>query len=536
MKDNGVFDRKPEKKRPNILWFITDDTDFSMLGFSGGNVLTPNIDNIATRGVKCTRFYTVAAACTPSRYAYLTGHYAGRCPGDRFQKNNSPDEPSFIGWNTELLPEKERNLAHLMQAGGYITGFAGKWHCGPGEKELGIDYFERDDDPVDPEVDRKLKEHQQVLINQMHRNGFEYAASISWANPDSRTIRKLQYHNLEWICQGALDFLDQYGQSEKPFFLNIATSTIHGPCHIESLKADERLTGAGYKEDHLGCMPPRDSIFKRLKEAEGVELNHRSAGALWTDDLVGIVLEKLRELNLSENTVVVFSTDHNAFDGKATCYEGGVHIPYIMKWPGEIPAGSTCQQLIQNIDFLPTILDIAGISVADDMIIDGESRLNYITGKEKIDNERDDIYFEFEYTRGITDGKWKYIGRRYPAELLKKMKKSDVKKAPDLLLLPGMQPHAPLAMARYPYYFDPDQLYDLENDPDEQNNLAYDPIYQDILAEMKDRLQKYLDSFESPFNLDNVDEFLFSDKFKEMAQEAKSFDMNQFEWYRKGWY
>ncbi|MFW6119208.1 MAG: sulfatase [Planctomycetota bacterium] len=520
------------RRRPNVLRFISDDTDFSMLGYSGGAVLTPNIDGIAANGVRCTRFYTNAPVCTPARYNSLTGHYAGRCPAGSFRDGFPAGEPYALRWNTDLLPEREECIGQPLQRAGYVTGYVGKWHVGPSKQELGVDWFEPDDDPADPDVDARLKERHRIYVEQVKKNGFDYGAAVCWGNTDDRRLRKLQDHNLEWTAKGALDFLERHGSGEKPFFLNVATTTIHGPSHINSLRSDIHLTGVGYQDDHVGCMPPRESVFERIEQAAGVELNHRTAGALWMDDLVGAVMDRLRELGLEEDTIVIYTTDHNCFDGKATCCEGGVHIPFVMQWPGRVPAGSRCDAMAQHVDFLPTILEACGADLPEGMVLDGKSMLPWLTGQRRADPERDDLYFEMGYTRAVATDRWKYIAFRLPQRLIDEMKSGEIDRAYDQLGKFGAQ----LQARRYPHYWDPDQLYDLENDPEEQHNLACDPDYADVLAEMKDRLRGYLDTFDRPFDLQGVDDFLFSDRYRELARKTTEIDMNRFEWYRKGWY
>jgi arylsulfatase A-like enzyme len=308
------------KTRPNVLCIITDDTDFSMLGHTGGRVLTPNIDRIAAEGVVCSKFYTASPVCQPSRYNYLTGRYSGGCPTQVFDASGPHrDEPYCLLWNTDLHPQRERTFADGLRRSGYRTGYVGKWHAGPSRMELGIDQFEGDEDPADPTVREQLLSDQAKMQEQVRSCGFDYAAGITWGNADDRRIKRLRVHNLEWICKGALDFLDEQAGSEEPFYLYVCTSTIHGPSHILGVLDDERLTGVGYEDDHVGCMPPRKSILWRLEDTPGVGINHRSVGALWTDDLVGVLVSRLAEMGIAEDTAVVFSTDHNCFDGKASC-------------------------------------------------------------------------------------------------------------------------------------------------------------------------------------------------------------------------
>jgi arylsulfatase A-like enzyme len=164
--------------------------------------------------------------------------------------------------------------------------------------------------------------------------------------------------------------------------------------------------------------------------------------------------------------------------------------------------------------------------------VDGKDMLPWLTGDETVDEDGEDLFFEFGYVRAIATRKWKYIALRYPRRLVEEMKTGQTDAAYSYIGRVGQS----LAIRRYPNYFDPDQLYDLENDPEEQRNLANDPAHAGVLGEMKERLRGYLRTFERAFKLDNFDEFLLSDRFRKMCEKTAAMDMNRFDWYRKGWY
>ena len=108
--------------KPNIVWIVSDDTNDGMLGYTGGKMLTPTIDSIARNGIAFTQFHSVAPACGPSRYSYLTGHYPGRSPHEELQTT----EQYMLFFNAYLYPDKERSVAHVIRQAGYRTGFVGK--------------------------------------------------------------------------------------------------------------------------------------------------------------------------------------------------------------------------------------------------------------------------------------------------------------------------------------------------------------------------------------------------------------------------
>jgi arylsulfatase A-like enzyme len=522
-------------QRPNVVCIITDDTDFDMLGCYGGAVLTPEIDRLAQEGARFTQMYCAASACTPSRYNYLTGRYCGRCTAPSFLEANPKDEPYSIAWNI-VLPEDEPSLGSVMRDEGYRTGYAGKWHIGRGRSELDLPELAPDDDPDDPAVDEKLRRYQARLQEEVERTGgFDAAASIVWGNNEAMPIRQLQHHNLEWITQGALDFLDtcdagDVDDAAQPFLLYVATTAIHGPLHTLSLSQDPLYTQGGKLDAPVRAHPPRDTIAQRI-EAAGLEVHHVTAGALWIDDLVGALRRKLEAMGVLENTILVFCTDHGTEPGKGTCYEKGVRIPLIMRWPDRVPAGERFAARVANVDFAPTIFEACDITPPDDMAMDGESWLpQLLAGPEPV-SEREEQFYEFGYTRAVGTRRWKYVALRYPSDLLEGMTSGALDEAPNHIDQ-RLQGQMNIAIENYPGYFDPDQLYDLEADPMEQHNLAEDPDYADVLADMKARLQRYLDTFEHPFDLE-VPPFMRSERYQELADATRAIGTDYIPWYTK---
>ncbi len=481
-------------KHPNIVWFITDDTNVDMLGYAGGTVLTPAIDRIAHEGVVCTQYHCSSPACCPSRFSYLTGLHPGHSLDSRFRGAFPPGQPYSIGFNVQCEPSMP-TIASVLKGAGYRTGFVGKWHAGSPRRSFHGHTYREDDDPSTPEVARKLHEDYRSMQAELRGIGFDYADSISWGNTDNRPLKALQYHNLEWHTHGALEFLGQCADSGRPFFLNMATTTIHGPHHVESLETDGRATEWGLLDTMPQVQAPRATVFERLKAA-GIEVTHRSAGALWTDDAFGAVVQRVEEMGVADNTIFIFSTDHGVgvTSGKFTCYQGGVSIPHALKWAGHLTADTTCNALLQNVDFMPTLLEAAGVSVPADMHADGLSRWAQLRGAP---DDREDLYFEWGSVRAVRTSKWKYIAYRPTATELAKMTADGATVA----LNYSGKPSPDYCMHHYPHYFEQDQLYDLETDPTEQHNLAHDPAHVLTLSEMKQRLQRRLDAFDHPFDL-----------------------------------
>lgn len=506
-------------KKPNILWFISDDTSADALGYTGGRALTPHIDSIARDGVVFDKFFCVSASCTPSRYNYLTGHYGGRCP--IVVEGAKKGEPYSLEFNPRLDPSREKTIGHLLQSAGYRTGFVGKWHVAGSKKDLdAIQKIDKSADVHDPAVQAQLKTQQEQLCAIVRKAGFDDARSVIWGNHESLP-EAARIHNIEWTTKGALDIIDQANREGKPFFLSMAATAIHGPNHVSALMSDPRLTGGGYSEDHLGCQASRASIYERIAHTPGMEYNSTTAGALWMDDALGAVLEKLKALGIEENTIVIVSTDHGPSDahgGKFSVYESGVNIPFCLKWQGTLKGGRRISALAQNIDLLPTLLALAGVAQPTDLPVDGKNLAPLLKG-EPTSEVRDDVYFEYGYARAVRTARWKYIAYRLPPSILDPIKSGKV----DMLFTQYGKPIKPdvinptlltPTLQRFPHYFDPDQLYDLEKDPREQTNLAADPKFAGVLAEMRERLRVHLNTMESPFPLDNPDPFFASARFE----------------------
>lgn len=511
-----------ETARPNVLLFFTDDNAFWYWGFGGGPELSPNIDRLAAEGTEATRCYVSSSVSTPSRYSLHTGKYAGRCPHEAFLKDYPSTQPYNIVWNTDFDPAQETSFASVLRAAGYYTGFVGKWH-------LGFDWskyaLSAKDNPEDPRTDSVLKKSQADAIELIKKSGFDYAASIVPTNNDHHPVEALHVHNLDWYAKGALDFLDEANKSGKPWFLIVNITTHHGPCHEPSIQSDIRYTQAGIVEGLEGILPPRASIFERITK-KGYPIDFKTSGTVWTDDCVAAILKKVSQLGQDSSTAVIFTSDHNRYDAKATCYEGGVHIPFVMKYPGVIPAKSKCRATMQLVDMYPTILDLCGVKMPDNVKVDGISQWAALKG-DTTQKGHEALYFEFGYTRSVMKDNWHYIALRHPSELIENMKAGKVKRA---YMYGGKTTDEPCVL-RYPHYFDADQLYDLSVDPEEQNNLAYDPAYASKLGEMKALLQTYLSTFSHPFSLENPDAFYSTDKYRALTEKAKKPNMEQFYWF-----
>ena len=308
--------RSASKKRPNIVFIITDDQRLDSFGFLKWQAYTPHIDKLASESVYFSRAYATSSVCTPSRFTCLTGMYASRATHDYFRNDISREGQTSVKWNT-YLEQENMTIGRALQEAGYATGIAGKWHNGSGGTWWDLPkQIPANADPADPHVAALLKREQEKLQAWIRTLGFDYAEAISLGNYGSQPhIHALRYHNQEWITKAALDFIEQ--NKQKPFYLYMATTLMHGPSPIKSLKADPRSTHGGLLDEPVDVQPSRQSVIERAK-ANGVKSEQLYA-ATWLDDGIGAVMNKLDELGLAENTMVFYFNDHGAEGGKASC-------------------------------------------------------------------------------------------------------------------------------------------------------------------------------------------------------------------------
>lgn len=508
-------DEATSVSRPNFVFFIADDMQrymFNCLAEGDEPYLTPNLDRLAAQGTLMLEQYVSAPVCTPSRFSCLTGRYASRATSRGLTSTIQRDGQSVVEWNTMIMPGQV-TLPSLLQQAGYRTGLVGKNHVVdvPGRRRIGYG-----EDPTDPAVRARLQTDQQLLCAAVKRCGFDYAAAVYHNNPDGNGPRALAVHNLDWITSAGLTFIEE--NKDQPFFLYFAVTVPHAPGEAaRSWNADRRATAAGFLDEPLQVLPSRHEIPKRLSEA-GVPVDNQHANMLWLDDALGALLGKLHEHGLDENTIVFFFNDHGQ-EAKGTLYEGGINNPSIVWRKGGLPCGLISKVRISNIDFAPTILELAGVPQPQGLF-DGVSFCPALGGSN--DPIHESLYFEMGYTRAVIAGAWKYLALRYPkraremtleerTSILEDFNAAQRERSQRIFttdpsapfshmsLIPGGGGAEAASTGICPGYYDADQLYDLARDPQEQNNLAYDPEYAAVLETMKRHLQYHLDTLPGGF-------------------------------------
>ena len=502
-------------ERPNFIFFITDDQLKEMMNFlpeGEGQNLTPMTDRLVKQGATVMdRMYVTSPVCTPSRFACLTGTYPSRSKADGFlNKAKQNGGQTIVEWNTYINKQNKDTLPWLLKRSGYKTGFVGKNHVIEAPR---IQKPKWEDDPTDPKVVQLLRKNAEILKQAIQNAGFDYAASLYDNNPSHNGIKALLAHNQDWITKGGLDFIEQF--HSEPFFLWFATTLPHGPTDDRrSWEADPRITAEGLLDEPLQVQPSRESLAERVKLA-GVR-GWQKENLLWLDDALFALVRKLDEVGVLDNTVIVYFNDHGQ-RSKGTVYEGGVHGEAFFWKKGGFPTGPRSDVMVSNVDFAPTILDMAGVEF-DPVLFDGVSCYPALMGKPA--QARKSLYFELGYVRGVRKDGWKYIALRYPENIAgmsiqNRQKRLDTFNASQrrrgkpiftedpntpfshTQAIPGGGDAENKSMGKYPAFYDADQLYYLPDDPGEQTNLA--TAQPEKLAEMKAALREHLATLSGTF-------------------------------------
>ncbi len=386
-------------ERPNIIWIMADDLGYGELGCYGqAEIRTPNIDGMASQGMRFTQCYAGSTVCAPTRCCLMTGKHTGHAT---VRGNSARTADGNI-----LIPLREEDVtvAEILREAGYATGVTGKWGLGePGTTGM----------PNRQGFDRWLG-----FLNQRHAHG--YYPEFVWNNDEMMELTaNLGGGQRDWIhdrfSQFALDFIEQNRQ--RPFFLYVAYTIPHGRYEI-----------------------PDDKPYSDRPWPQNVK-NH-AAMITRMDADVGKILACLKRLKIDERTIVFFTSDNGAeiyyyrktdevedyvrilkpggpLQGfKRDLTEGGIRVPAIVRWPGQIEAGSVSDHPWAFWDFLPTAADLADTEVPTD--VDGRSIVPTLLGEPQPSAEY--FYWEF-FERGFQQaarsGRWKAIrnDRSKPVEL-----------------------------------------------------------------------------------------------------------------------
>ncbi len=473
-------------KRPNIIVFLVDDYDKHETSVYGGKVLTPNLERLAREGITFNNAHVTSTVCTPSRYTFLTGRYAGSSYYPEYLALFPPGQQALPAFNVGL-EEDNMNIGAVLAKNGYATGFVGKFHVGPSlsdpafRSKYGLHDVQKNT-PFTEKLNRQQFENEKQFRRAVRDYGFTWAKNIYWDN----TKAPFQSHNPEWTTAAAVEFIEEH--KSRPFYLHYCTTLLHGPngAWHKSL-GQPKVTGEGIIKETLKAMPARSSVMERIEKAG---LSSNEAGYLWMDDSLGVLLDKLDELKLSDNTVVLFIADHGS-GNKGSLYKAkGTEVPCIMRWPKGMMAGVRSDQLIQNTDFVPTWLELAQTAIPAGYKVDGVSLKPLF--RKPGSPVREYVYQEIGAARSIKTRDHSYIALRYTGDQVAGVRDNNRR---HLKSMTGLSGGVSRSITTHPHAYSGDQLYDLKDDPDTQKNLASQRRHARTLKHMQDLLIRELGKF-----------------------------------------
>ncbi len=366
---------KKEAPQPNVIFILADDLGYSQVGCYGTSYYkTPNIDRLATEGIRFTDAYAACSVSSPTRASIMTGKYPARLHLTDFIPGNSRDNYplSQPDWQ-KYLPLEEITLAEMFREKGYQTAIFGKWH-------LGKEKFGPESLPFNPD---KQGFHQHFVSDKPDRN----------SDPENDA------HKSDSIGNTSVRFIRE--NKDNPFFLFVSFSAIHNPLmeKAESIARWENVAGSDKVENN----PVIAAMLSSL------------------DRNVGKILKTLDDSDLASNTLVIFFSDNGGLgseakqtplrEGKGWLYEGGIREPFVARWPGVIEKGRVSKEIVSSIDFMPTFCELTG---SENIVnVDGISLLDHLKTGEPLPERN--LYWHFPHNHNgppsgaIRSGKWKLI-------------------------------------------------------------------------------------------------------------------------------
>lgn len=430
-----------QSKKPNIIYILADDLGFGELGVYGQEKIeTPNIDALAEAGMKFTDHYSGAPVCAPARYMLMTGKH----PGNAYIRSNHEWGERGDVWSYEEMaanpmlegqfpiPGSTVTIGKLLQKAGYKTGAIGKWGLGAPFTEgvptnQGFDFFfgyngQRQAHTYYP-IYLWRNDTRVALRNELVPPHQDLPDSADPHDPESYALFHDQPdYSPDLMHDEAMRFIER--NQNDPFFLYLPTPIPH-----VSLQAPEKWINY-YRQKFGEEEPYTNGSYVPAQYPKATY----AAMISYMDEKVGEIVEKLKELDLYENTLIIFSSDNgptytggvdpdyfesagpfpNYVNGesriKGRVYEGGIRVPMIATWEGVIPAGSSTNHISAFWDILPTLTEVAGAETPEN--IDGISFLPTLKGEPNNQKEHEFLYWEFPSYGGqqaVRLGKWKGV-------------------------------------------------------------------------------------------------------------------------------
>ena len=449
--------------RPNVILIITDDQGYGDLGITGNpHVKTPVIDKLASESIRFNDFY-VSPVCAPTRSSLMTGRYSLRT-GVRDTYNGGA-----------TMASSEITIAEMLKAAGYKTGNFGKWH-------LGDNYPSR---PNDQGFDESI----------IHLSGGmgQVGDFTTWFQGDSSYFNPVLWHNgkmekytgycTDIFAEQAIQFIEKNRQS--PFFCYLAFNAPHTPLQVPEKYYQQYKNidpSSGFENDNRP--------FQKMTEKNKEDARKVYAMVSCIDDNIGKLLNKLDELKISENTLVIFMTDNGPQQTryvagmrglKGSVFRGGVRVPFYLRFPEKYDGNKNIETTAAHIDILPTLAEICNAKLPTDRIIDGKSLVPLLNGK-TVDWADRSLFF--------------YWTRRFP-ELYNNiaLQKNNYKL---------------VGQTDYNAAIDDFELFDIKQDPFEQKNIVNTNI--DLAKSLKTELDKIYSELIASENVVNQPRIIIGDK------------------------
>jgi arylsulfatase A-like enzyme len=448
-KKNETF----ENTRPNIIFILADDLGYGDLGCYGQTKIeTPNLDKMASEGMLFTQHYSGSTVCAPSRCVLLSGLHTGHCD-IRGNKEYNPEGQHPMKDEVFTVPE-------LLKELGYATGAFGKW---------GLGFVGTEGDPTHQGFD-------EFYGYNCQREAHRYYPKHLWHNNEKVLLEGNDFKNtetfaVEVIHEQALKFIED--NKDKPFFMYYPNVIPHAEIIMPEGEMMQKYRGRFEEIPYVNDLPGSDYGDEQFEvkyyNSQPEPRTTFAAMVSLLDKQVGDVQEKLKELGIEDNTVIMFSSDNgphmeggadpeffNSNGGlrgfKRELYEGGVRAPLIVKWPNKVQFGSKSEHISAFWDIMPTLAEVAGAAVPENT--DGISFLPELTGK--VQRKHSHLYWEFHGQHGkqaVRKSNWKLV-------------KLNILDAPRTKV----------------------ELYNLDNDPSEKNDVS--ELYPEIEVEMNAILKK----------------------------------------------
>ena len=466
-------------KNPNIILILSDDHGNWAMNCAGNDeLITPNLNRIADEGILFEHFFCASPVCSPARLSLFTGKIPsqhgvidwianGHCDfeqlDDELKENFKHKSPAWeFQWPKDQLGdtkairflEGHKTFTEVLADNGYTCGISGKWHMGDaGTMQAGFSWW------------RTLA---------MGGDNYKYPVVLK----DGTFSLLHDKYVTHYITENALEFLEQQRNAENPFYLSVHYTAPHAPWekHHHEKEVYEKYDGCEFKS--VPDMQPHPWGMQYQSEEQRVVSRRQNLQGYFSaitsmDEGIGKILDKIEEMGIRENTVIIFTGDngmcmgHHGIFGKGNItypmnmFEESVHVPFLISHPGTISPGRHETEMFSHLDIFSTLMDYLNIPYEFPTSMPGMSFARILRGESMNGNERIIITDEYGPVRMIRTKEWKYVHRYMDWE--------------------GMN-----------------ELYDLRNDPTEQNNLYGKPEYEATVCELRKALFAWYDVYVEP--------------------------------------